>query len=85
MLRRLSGLTYGGTPDDQAFGYFFPGHRFPADTNSNLECLRRILLRVKAERGGTLPKTLYIQLDNTPKDNKNWTLLGYSAYLLFEG
>jgi hypothetical protein len=62
------------------FGFFFPGARFQADTNSNLECLRRILESVGAKN---LPKKLYIQLDNTVKDNKNYKFFAFCAFLLF--
>jgi hypothetical protein len=62
------------------FGFFFPGGRFQADTNSNLECLRRILEFIGV---GHLPKKLYIQMDNTCKDNKNYKFLLFCAFLLF--
>jgi hypothetical protein len=64
------------------FGFFFPGAQFQADTNSNLECLRRILESLGAK---SLPKKLYIQLDNTCKDNKNYKFLAFCAFLLFAG
>jgi len=70
MYRLIGGLLYwkGIHP----FGFFFPGGKFPADTNSNVECLRRILKYIGKER---LPRLLYIQMDNTCKDNKNYIFL----------
>jgi hypothetical protein len=78
--RLIGGLLY--LKKTHPFGFFFPGERFHADTNSNLECLRRILESIGMQR---LPKRLYIQLDNTCKDNKNYKFLSYIAFLLFAG
>ena len=80
-LRLIGGLSY--LPDGiHPYGFFFPGARFPGDTNANLECLRRILEKTGVEK---LPRVLYIQLDNTAKDNKNFKLLKYLAYLVLAG
>lgn len=79
VFRLIGGLLY----HDKAirpFGFFFPGAKFYSDTNSNLECLRRIL-----EVIGQLPKKLFMQLDNTCKDNKNWFLFSFLSYLLLAG
>jgi hypothetical protein len=65
-----------------SFGYFFPGKKFPCDSNANLECLRRILEDIARSKDGKLPKKLYIQMDNTCKDNKNWFVFTYLAYLV---
>ena len=62
------------------YGFFFQGKKFPSDTNSNLECLRRILEDLNIQ--GKLPKKLYIQMDNTSKDNKNWLFFTYLGYLV---
>jgi hypothetical protein len=80
LCRLIGGLLY--MKKVHPFGFFFPGARFQADTNSNLECLRRILESIGLER---LPKKLFIQLDNTCKDNKNYKFLLYIAFLLFAG
>ena len=81
LLRLIGGLVY--LPDGiRPYGFFFPGSRFPADTNSNLECLRRILEDIGLDK---LPRVLFVQLDNTCKDNKNFILLKYLAYLLLAG
>jgi hypothetical protein len=67
--RLIGGLVYHNNAI-RPFGFFFPGAKFFSDTNSNLECLRRIL-----DSMAGLPKTLQIQMDNTCKDNKNWFFL----------
>jgi hypothetical protein len=77
-VRLIGGLLYfrSVTP----FGFFFDGNRFRCDTNSNLECLRRILEYIGIDN---LPETIYIQLDNTNKDNKNYIFLSFCAYLIW--
>ena len=84
-LRLIGGLAY--LPDGvHPYGFFFPGARFPADTNANLESLRRILEKTVEKVGADkLPRVLYIQLDNTTKDNKNYKFLKYCAYLVLAG
>lgn len=74
--RLIGGLLYRDSM--YPFGFFFPP-RFLADTNSNLECLRRILQSIGVDE---LREIIYIQLDNTSKDNKNWFLFTYLAALL---
>ncbi len=47
---------------------------FQGDTNSNVECLRRVMEAVAsklASKGKPLPVNVAIQMDNTQKDNKN--------------
>jgi hypothetical protein len=82
--RLLGGLVY--LKKSIPFGFFFPGGCYQADTNSNLECLRRILESLSRSMGvNALPRKLHIQLDNTCKDNKNYKFLLYCAYLIFAG
>ena len=50
------------------------------DSNLSVECLRRTLIKVKAERG-FLPETLYLQLDNGP-DNKSKHFLAFISFLV---
>jgi hypothetical protein len=50
------------------------------DTNLQIECLRRTLLKYEAEKG-QLPPILYLQLDNAP-DNKSKQFLAFCAYLV---
>ncbi len=81
LFRLIGGLLY--RKQIHPYGFFFQGKQFPGDTNSNLECFRRILEII--EKGGKLPKKLYIQMDNTSKDNKNWYFFIYLAYLILAG
>jgi hypothetical protein len=68
-----------------SYGYFLPGKKFQADSNANLESLRRVLEDIAQSRNGQLPKKLYIQMDNTCKDNKNWIVFTYLASLVLLG
>ena len=77
-LRLIGGLVYRKLI--HPYGFFFPGKKFQCDTNSNMECLRRILEDLAKE--GKLPKKLYIQMDNTSKDNKNWFLFTFLGSLV---
>jgi len=60
---------------------------FQGDTNSNVECLRRVMEAVAsklASKGKSLPVNVAIQMDNTQKDNKNRKYAPlYSSLILF--
>lgn len=43
----------------------------PHGSNLTIECLRRTVLLVRERRGGSLPPILYLQMDNTCRENKN--------------
>jgi hypothetical protein len=79
----MGGMVY--RKHNHPYGFFFQGKQFPCDTNSNLECFRRILDDIAKSRGGKLPKVLYVQMDNTGKENKNWIFFTYLAYLVLVG
>jgi hypothetical protein len=79
-VRLIGGLLY--RKEVHPYAFLFPGEKFPCDTNSNLECLRRILSSIGKEK---LPPKLFIQLDNTCKDNKNYYFFRYCAYLVLAG
>ena len=83
MSRLMGGMVY--RKHNHPYGFFFQGKQFPCDTNSNLECFRRILEVIAKSRGGKLPKVLYVQMDNTGKENKNWIFFTYLAYLVLAG
>ena len=53
-------------------------------SNANIECVHRTLLKL-AQTYKTWPVELYVQLDNTAKDNKNKATLGYFGYLVGSG
>jgi hypothetical protein len=63
--------------------YVIPGH-FKQGTNVVLDVLIRYLKSLKLT-GQNIPKTLYLQLDNTCKQNKNKYLIGVLAYLVNSG
>ncbi|KAL5019434.1 hypothetical protein ScPMuIL_003483 [Solemya velum] len=55
-------------------------NEFPHDTNLTLSCFLKIVQREAREK--RLPPTLYVQLDNTCRENKNKYFLGMMAYLV---
>lgn len=57
-------------------------HRFPADPNVTIEVLQRVLTDLSEERGGALPKKLYLQLDNCGRENKNAAVMAYISWLV---
>ena len=63
--------------------YVVPGH-FKQGTNVVLDVLIRTLQTMK-ERGENIPRKMYLQLDNTCKQNKNRFLLGVLGYLVYIG
>lgn len=61
--------------------YVVPGH-FKQGTNVVLDILIRTLFDMKS-KGKNIPRVMYLQLDNTCKQNKNQFLLGILGYLVF--
>jgi hypothetical protein len=55
------------------------------DPNLTIEVLQRILKSEEARRHGKLPKTLYLQLDNCVRENKNTALAVYLSWLVERG
>jgi hypothetical protein len=51
------------------------------DPNLVVECLMRILKAVEKKRG-KLARTLYLQFDNCPRENKNTYIVGFCAWLV---
>jgi hypothetical protein len=73
----LIGALVHGTPVP---AYVFTAFdEWPADTNLNLQCLLLILQDVGLEN--LKGKTLFLQMDNTVRENKNYTLLTFMALL----
>ncbi|XP_045208259.2 uncharacterized protein LOC123560063 [Mercenaria mercenaria] len=60
--------------------FFLDCNQYPHDTNLVLSCLLKLL--VKESREGQLPPTLFVQLDNTCRENKNKFFLGMMAFLV---
>ena len=63
--------------------FIVPGY-FKQGTNVVLDVLIRTLTAMKA-RGENIPRKLFLQLDNTAKQNKNRYLLGLLGYLVHIG
>ena len=62
--------------------YAFIVTDFGSETNINIQCLYRVLKDIPdSER----PQNLYVQLDNTRKDNKNNKFFGFLACLADKG
>ena len=61
-----------------AFTYL---RNFLHGTNVMIECLHHVLIDTYA-KDGCVPKTIYLQLDNTSKQNKSRYMLGYCACLV---
>jgi hypothetical protein len=57
-------------------------NRFAADSNVTIEVLQRVLTDLSNESGGPLPETLYLQLDNCGRENKNVAVMAYLSWLI---
>jgi hypothetical protein len=55
--------------------------QIPKDGSLVINCLLLTLLDIFNERG-SLPEALFLQLDNTKKENKNWMVMGLLSKLL---
>jgi hypothetical protein len=60
----------------------FLSWEFAGNSNLNVECLRMVLDELCEGDWSKLPRTLFLQLDNTSKDNKNNYVLSYLAMLV---
>ena len=61
-------------------------YNVPGGGNATVHCLHRALSdRREAEPDKPFPSSLVLQLDNTVKDNKNHTVLGYCGTLVALG
>ena len=54
------------------------------DPNFTIECLQRTLKNVEKDME-RLPDTLYLQLDNSQRENKNTAVFGYLSWLVHRG
>ena len=57
---------------------FYDLLQWPHDSNLTIEVLSQVLLDFKDK----LPEVLYLQLDNTSRENKNRFVLGFCALLV---
>jgi hypothetical protein len=59
----------------------------PSDPNLTIEVLQRIMKSVEdgLPRNQNLPKTLYLQMDNCSRENKNTAMFAYLSWLVERG
>jgi len=74
---RLMGAIVHGK-ETKKYGYFLTSE-YLTDSNVSIECLKRTLEHIGLDN---LPHTLYLQLDNTSKDNKNKKVFSFLASLV---
>lgn len=60
---------------------FFDLLQWPHDSNLTIAVLLNVLLQLRS-KFQSLPETLYLQLDNTSRENKNKYVLAFLALLL---
>ncbi len=72
-VRIVGGIAH--TPVKQVFAFLIT--QFSKETNTMVECLRRIL-----DAQESLPDTLVLQLDNTSQENKNTRLFAFLGQLV---
>ena len=71
-------LTYNGSVKPHVYVTYPNVHN---DPNLIVTVIQRVLM----DWGHPLPPILYIQLDNTTKENKNSTIFGYFSMLVKQG
>lgn len=59
--------------------------QWPHDSNLTISILNRVLVLHMDRNNGQLPPVLYVQMDNTSRENKNKYVLGYFSYLIEAG
>ena len=76
------GLSHGGCAEP----LFFCGWEYLyGDPNFTIETLYRMIKREEEARGGELPDTMYLQLDNCIRENKNTYVISFLAWLIERG
>jgi hypothetical protein len=71
-------MCHGHAP--KATAYILPGD-FPKDSSLTCHIIAQSLLRA-LEANGKLPPVLYLQLDNTYRENKNTTVFAFCRWLV---
>ena len=59
--------------------------QWPHDSNLTASIISRVLSMHMERSNGILPPVLYIQMDNTSRENKNKYVLAYFAFLVEAG
>ena len=81
--RRLKVHVVGVIVHGRGTFTFITTERLPSDPNLVVHCITRALTKLREE--GPLPKTLYIQADNTSRENKNKTVFAWAGYAVQNG
>ena len=80
-----------GLPDEARPGastnkyYAYISSEFQGNTNLNIECLRRTLFDICQGDFSRLPPILFVQMDNTGRENKNNIMTAFLAFLVEQG
>lgn len=56
--------------------------QWPHDSNLTTSLINRVLFLHMKRKDGILPPVLYVQMDNTSRENKNKFVMGYFAMLV---
>lgn len=81
MRTHLTGVLLHTKSPHGKFAYSFVDLlQYPHDSNLTITVIVEVLAKYSKEHG--LPPTLYIQMDNTSRENKNKYVLGFSALLV---
>ena len=74
-------IVHTQAPHGKLLYAFYDTMQWPHDSNLTLEVLSRIMHRLKEK----LPPTLYLQLDNCGRENKNRYFFGFCSLLVAKG
>lgn len=74
----IGAISHGHEPKATAF--ILPGD-YPKDSSLTCHIIARSLKRIQ-EKNGKLPPCLYLQLDNTYRENKNTTVFAFCRWLV---
>ena len=78
--KQMGCKVYGVIVHGQFAACYTLNSHLPGGTNVTIECLHRTFLKLRAQ-GKRFPPKLYLQLDNTSKDNKSRFVVAY-LYML---
>lgn len=59
--------------------------QWPHDSNLTVTIINKVLVSHMERNNGILPPVLYVQMDNTSRENKNKFVMGYFALLVEAG
>lgn len=90
MKQKVNGvLFHGGAITGDFLSLFTSSENIPSGSNQTIDALCRSLFVLHQKRSAqginVIPEDLYIQLDNTTKDNKNRFFMAFCVYLIHIG